>query len=225
MPPQLLKECWIIVPAYNESFYIRRVLEKLQAITDQVIVIDDGSGDDTVVQAEGLAKYVLHHRVNLGKGAALRTACDFAFDELGAQSIVMLDADDQHDVREVPLFWQALSSGAQVVFGVRSEPKNMPWLKRKVNRLSSFVTYLMFGRYIPDIPSGFKALTKTAYQSLRWKANDYSVELEIAAITAKYHLPFSTVSIRTIYHDTDKGMTALDVLKSVRYLVQLKLTI
>lgn len=225
MAKALAQDCWIIVPAYNESKYIRTVLSKLSKISSQVIVIDDGSVDDTVSQAQSLATYVLRHRVNLGKGAALRTACDFAFDELKAHSIVMLDADDQHEASEVPHFWERLHQGNDVVFGVRSEPKHMPWLKRKVNRLSSFVTLLMFGRYIPDIPSGFKAFTKAGYQQLRWKANDYSVELEIAAKTAKYRLPFATVSIRTIYHDTDKGMTALDVLRSIRYLLKLKATL
>ena len=225
MSGKVSDKTWIIIPARNESKYLKKVLTKLHKITDRVIVIDDGSGDDTAKQAALLATYVLRHKINLGKGAALRTACDFAFQELHAVAIVMLDGDDQHEAAEVKLFLQQLDAGQQVVFGVRAEPANMNWIKLKINRLSSFIMYLLFGEYILDIPSGFKAMTRSAYQKLRWQASDYSVEVEIAAKTAKYKLAHVTVPISTIYHDTDKGLTAFDVLKSVRYLMKLRVTL
>lgn len=215
---------WVVVPAYNEEKYLTRVLEKIKKVSSQIVVVDDGSSDATTDLVRDMGICVLRHRVNIGKGAALRTACDFCFEHLNATAVVMLDGDDQHDPAELPVFFKRLKDGDAVVFGVREEP-NMPWLKLKVNRLSSFITYLFFGEYILDIPSGYKAFTKKAYSQLRWQANDYAVELEIAARTAKSKLPFSYIYIKSIYHDINKGMTTFDVLHMVKYLFKLRLTL
>lgn len=218
-------DVWIVIPAYNEAPYLQQVLQKILKHSQNIIVVDDGSRDDTSLIAQKMGVTSLKHRLNLGKGAALRTGCDYAFNVAEAQAIIMMDGDDQHDPAEIPLFLAALNKNYQVVFGVRAEDKNMPWLRLKINRLSSFLTYLLFGEYILDIPSGYKAFNKDAYQSLAWNASDYAVELEIVARTAKAHLKYTTVPIKTIYHDFDKGMTALDVLAVVRYLLKLKVTL
>lgn len=216
---------WIVVPAYNEERYLAQVLQKLSPYEGRVVVIDDGSQDQTATIARSFPVYTLRHRLNLGKGAALRTACEFVFNHQQAASVILIDGDDQHDPAELPLFEQALAAGNQVVFGIRSEPQDMPWLRLKMNRLGSFLTYLLFGTYILDIPSGYKAFTCQAYQKIAWNSTDYAVELEIAARTAHAKMPFHYVNIKTIYHDTTKGMTMLDVLSVVKHLVTLKATL
>lgn len=225
MSSAIESKTWIVIPAYNEEKYLKTVLQKVLKYTPNVIVIDDGSADGTTTVAQSFPVYSLKHKVNLGKGAALKTAVSFAFDQLFAEAIVMLDADDQHDPSELPLFFKSLANGNQIVFGIRQEPKNMPWLRLKINRLGSFLTFLLFGKYILDIPSGYKAMTKAGYQKVSWEANDYAVELEIAAKTAKAKLPYDYVTIKTIYHDTDKGMTVLDVFSVLRHLIKLKATL
>lgn len=214
---------WVVIPAYNEETYLARVLQKVLKLTPRVIVVDDGSKDSTTKVAQNWAAYTLTHRVNLGKGAALKTGCEFAFNHLGAKEIIVMDGDDQHDPAELPLFAAEFKKGEEVVFGIRQVDKDMPWLRAFSNRVASYLIVLFFGAYIPDIPSGYKAFTRTAYQHLQWDSVDYGVELEIAARTAKYKLPFSTVCIRTIYHDMNKGMTMLDVLRIIRYLLNWKL--
>ncbi len=223
--PQLVLPAtlWVVIPAYNEATYIAQVLKKVISVTPRVIVVDDGSKDQTSAQAEQWAAYTLTHKVNLGKGAALKTGCDFAFKNLKAESVIVMDGDDQHDPAELPLFAQEFKKGNDVVFGIRQVDKDMPWLRAFFNRVASYLVAIFFGKYIPDIPSGFKAFTRKAYRYLAWDSVDYAVELEIAARTAKYRLPFSTVCIRTIYHDMNKGMTMLDVLRIIRYLINWKL--
>lgn len=216
---------WVVVPAYNEEKYLAHFLEKLRKVTSQIIVVDDGSQDRTSAIAEKLSCYTLRHRVNLGKGAALRTGCDFAFQVLQAQAVVIMDGDDQHHVKDLSLFQNQLQKGAEIVLGVREEPKDMPWLKQRLSHLSSFVTYLLFGQYVPDIPSGYKAFTATAYSHLRWEANNYAVELEITARMIKARLKFATVCIQTIYHDMNKGFTVLDTFDMVLYILKLRLTL
>jgi glycosyltransferase involved in cell wall biosynthesis len=220
-----MKRIWVVIPAYNEEAYIGKVIKKALRYTSNVIAVDDGSSDKTSSVAQKLATHTLRHGTNLGKGAALKTGCDFAFDHLKAEAVVIMDADDQHDPAELPLFAAELKKGESVVFGTRQVSSEMPWLRSLSNRSASILVKLFFGVYIPDIPSGYKAFNHRAYRKLRWAATDYAVELEIAARTARYHLPFSTVCIRTIYHDMNKGMTMLDVLRMLHQLLHWKFSL
>lgn len=79
---------------------------------------------------------------------------------------------------------------------------------------------VLFGGYVEDIPSGYKAIKKSAYTHVRWKSVGYEVETEIAARVLKNHVRFSTVPIEVVYHDNDKGMTILDAFHIATCLVQ-----
>jgi glycosyltransferase involved in cell wall biosynthesis len=216
---------FIIIPAYNEQKYLEKVLDKTTAYSKNIIVIDDGSTDDTQKIAKKHTKHALRHDLNLGKGAAMKTGSEYAFKHLGADAVVFIDSDDQHDPKHLPEFMEKLEEGNDLVFGVRTFSKNMPKVKIYANKFASVLIQLLFGAYIPDIPSGYKAITKKAYKQIKWNASDYGVELEIAARTAKQKLPFATITIDTIYHDHDRGMTALDALKITAKLVEWRLSI
>lgn len=220
LPPKT----WVIIPAYNEQKYIELVLEKVLKFTPHIVVIDDGSRDKTAAKAKKLVPNTVRHPKNLGKGAALKTGCELAFNELGAEAVVFLDADDQHNPVELELFGQALNEGHHIIFGERKIGSEMPLIKIMGNRFASFLMYVLYGTYIPDIPSGFKAITKKGYSQIAWLASDYGVELEIAVRVAKKKLPFKTVQITTIYHDYDRGMTLWDVLKMSTKLLTWKFT-
>ncbi|EKD80073.1 MAG: dolichol-phosphate mannose synthase [uncultured bacterium] len=201
---------YIIVPAYNEEKYIGRFLDKLLVTTKKVIVVDDGSRDQTkkIVQAHGVI--CLSHLVNLGKGAALKTGCDYAFKKSGADAVIIMDGDNQHEVRDIALFERELNRGAGVVLGVRRLDTKMPPMRILGNKIMSVIIMLFFGRYLTDIPSGFKAMTKSAYNSLRWQSTGYEVETEIAVKIAKNKLIYVEVPISTVYHDKDYGFNLLD---------------
>lgn len=211
MITQMKNTAWVIVPAYNESEYLDKVLPKLSSQWKQFILVDDGSSDDTSKIAHRYTPHVLIHQINLGKGAALKTGCEYAFNELQATDVVFFDADDQHDAKYIADMVTLLDT-VPVVFGVRAFNNQMPLLRIMLNRVASIITLIFFGQYIPDIPSGFKALSKSAYQKIKWTSSDYSVEMEIAARVAQYKIPFEVVNIPTIYHDLDRGMTLLDIL-------------
>lgn len=200
----------IVVPAYNESRYIGRFLDQLLPITSKVIVVDDGSSDKTreVVTSRGVQ--CLTHMVNLGKGAALKTGCDYAFKKMGAEAVIIMDGDDQHAVSDLKLFKRELDRGAQVVLGVRQMDAKMPLMRILGNKGMSILINLLFGHYIADIPSGFKAFTKSAYKQISWHSSSYEVETEIAVRLAKSKLPYVEVPISTVYHDKDYGFNLLD---------------
>lgn len=203
----------IVVPAYNESRYIGRFLDQLLPITTKVIVVDDGSSDKTreVVISRGVQ--CLTHMVNLGKGAALKTGCDYAFKNMGAEAVVIMDGDDQHAVSDLKLFKRELERGAQVVLGVRQMDAKMPLMRILGSKFASIFINLLFGHYIADIPSGFKGFTKSAYKQITWHSSSYEVETEIAVRIAKSKLPYVEVPISTVYHGKDYGFNLLDALR------------
>jgi glycosyltransferase involved in cell wall biosynthesis len=218
------KNIWIIIPGLNEEKYIATVLKKVGKQTNNIIIVDDGSSDSMPKIAKKYTDHVLSHSVNLGKGAALKTGCEYAFKKLKAEAVIFMDSDDQHDPEELPSFIKALTV-SDVVFGVRSFDENMPLIRIMMNRLASLVIYFLFGRYIPDIPSGYKAFTKKAYKKLSWNSTDYAVEMEIAARTAKYKLAYTKITIKTIYHDFDRGMTILDTVRMITKILSWRISL
>lgn len=214
---------WVVIPAYNEEKYIERVLTKLTKTWTNIIVVDDGSSDATYEVACRCVKHTLKHVLNLGKGAALKTGSQYAFEKLGAESVIYFDADDQHDASLLPVFAEALKEH-EAVLGVRAFDNRMPFIRILLNRVGSLLVLFLFGAYIPDIPCGFKALSKKAFTKISWISQDYAVEMEIAAKIAKYKLDFTTIPIPTIYHDLDRGMNLLDTLGIVRQLVEWRIS-
>jgi glycosyltransferase involved in cell wall biosynthesis len=202
----------VIIPAYNESKYLGRFLDKLlsEVSKDRVILVDDGSSDKTSEIGRSKGVVTLTHMTNLGKGAALRTGCRYAFKQLGAESVIIMDGDDQHEVGDLKLFEKELKNGAQMVLGVRRFDAKMPLMRVLGNKLMSIIINVLFGRYIADIPSGFKAFTKPTYNKLKWSSAGYEVETEIAVRLAKQRLPFVEVPISTVYHGKEYGFNLLD---------------
>ena len=211
---------FVLIPGYNEEKYLHKVLSRVKTITQNIVYVDDGSKDTSVPIAKKEIKYVLAHSTNLGKGAALKTGCEFIFKQLKADAVVFLDADNQHDPNELPKFFQELENGSDVIFGVRKFSATMPLTRFLGNKFASIMLNLLFHRYIPDIPSGYKALSKKAYSKLQWDSAGYEVEMEIAARASKFKLPFSVIEIETIYHDTDKGMNLIDAVQIARRLLE-----
>ena len=210
---------WVVIPGYNEAKYVTQVLKKVSNYTNNVIFVDDGSSDNTVTLAKAHTQHVLSHITNLGKGAALKTGCEYAFNSLDAEAVVFMDSDDQHDPQELWLFVEKLREGYEMVFGVRPLNTAMPVIRRLANASISLVIWALFGKYIADIPSGYKALSKKAYSVLQWQASDYAVEMEIAARVAKEKVHYTEIMVTTIYHDLDRGMTFLDAFKIIWQLV------
>lgn len=219
----IFSKTWIVIPGYNEEKYIASVLKKVTKKTKNVIYVDDGSSDSSAEIARKFPIHVLRHEVNLGKGGALQTGCDYAFYQLGAKAVIMMDGDDQHDAEEIPLFKKKLEEGSKLILGARSLFSSMPFVRKIGNAFTSAILLALFFRYVPDILSGYKAFTRETYEKIKWDANDYSVELEIAANIAKKKLDFSLVSIETIYHDMDRGMSIIDGIKVMLRIIALRM--
>ena len=215
------KKLFIVIAAYNEAKRIHKILKELKKEYSNIIVIDDGSRDNTSEVSEKQGVTVLKHVVNMGKGAAMKTGCDYAIKNK-AEIIILMDADGQHLPRDVPRFIKALE-GNDIVFGYRKFEKDMPFILKCGNKFINFVTYLLFELKIKDTQSGFRAITAQAYKKIRWKSTSYSVESEMVANVGKKRLRYVEIPIQTIYSSRYKGTTVFDGIKIVLNMVIWKL--
>jgi len=192
-------------------------------VDKEIIIIDDKSTDGTTELLKNLKKNlkndlnkkhkIIFHSKNLGKGAALRTGCDYAI-QSGADNLIVLDGDGQHDPQEIPRFLEALSQG-EIVFGYRRKPESMPFVLKLGNWCINNIFYLLFRINIKDSQCGYRAFTAEAYKKVRWEASDYYMETEMLIKAGKHKLSHSQVPIETIYADNYKGTTVLDGVKIV----------
>jgi len=210
----------IVIPAYNEEKRIGPVLSEIEKMGLEVFVVDDGSKDDTSKVAERYTGSVLRHKINLGKGAALKTGCEAAFG-LGADAVVVMDSDGQHKASGLPRFIKALKE-CEVVFGAR-DLGGTPTVRLLGNKLITFLVKVLFGIKVGDILCGFKAFTKRAYKKINWTSLGYSVETEIVAMTGKYGLKHCEVPVTTVYYDKFKGLTVTAGLEILFDILQFKL--
>jgi UDP-N-acetylglucosamine---dolichyl-phosphate N-acetylglucosaminyltransferase len=213
---------YIIIPAYNESKHLSGVITRTKKFSDNLVVVDDGSKDNTADVAKKEGVVVLKHIVNLGKGAAIKTGADYALQN-GADVIIFMDSDGQHDPEEIPEFLKNIK-GNDIVFGSRKRTKVMPFVFKFGNWFISFVSSLFFGVKLHDTQSGYRAMTADAYRKLRWTARDYSVESEMISLVGKNKLKYKEIFIKTIYSDKYKGTTIWDGMKIVFNMVWWRLT-
>ena len=210
-----------LIPAYNEEATIAEVLVKTKPFVDGIIVVNDGSTDRTAHIAQGQGAIVVSHVINRGLGAAIGTGFAAA-KKLGADVVVTLDADGQHDANEIAKFVEAIEAGADVVIGSRMLTKSgMPLHRRVANIIGNFVTLILFGAWVTDSQSGFRAFTTYALGKIEVKTNRMEVSSELIAEARRHKLTLVEVPIKAIYTDysLSKGQSFFVGLKTVLKLV------
>lgn len=202
----------IVIPAFNESRRIGNVLDDIKSINPNlpIIVVDDGSNDSTYKTAQKYRVSVLRHKINLGKGAALKTGSEAAILN-GADAIIMMDSDGQHKASDLPKFIDALEKEeCDIVFGSRNLKFGVPLIRFIGNKLASVLINILFGIYISDLICGYRAYTKEAFRRLNWESMGYGLETEMVIKTGINKLKYCEVDVETVYYDKFKGVTILD---------------
>lgn len=204
------------MPEYNEADRILPVLKELQKQNCKIIVVDDGSTDKSnrLIKEANLKNVILlTHKINLGKGAALKTGSEYAFSH-GADAVILMDSDGQHSIDNLPKFVETLETQKfDVVFGSRNLGLGMPFIRYAGNKVASVIVNLMFGIYVSDLVSGYRALTKNAYEKAKWSSSrppGYGVETEMIIRIKKANLKYCEIPVATIYYDNYKGVSILD---------------
>jgi glycosyltransferase involved in cell wall biosynthesis len=187
------------IPAYNEARYVGSIVLQAKQYADQVIVVDDGSSDNTARVAELAGATVIRHDENKGKGAAIQSMLAEAR-RRNPDVLVLLDADSQHDPNEIPILIKPISEGFDLVIGSREAQKDKtPRYRRIGKKVILRSTRLASKTNISDSESGFRALSPKAIDELDLKEKGFAIESEMIVRAADKKLKITEVPISNIY--------------------------
>lgn len=190
----------VVLPALNESAHIAALVKPLVQSGKVVIVVDDGSVDNTAAVAEAAGAIVIRHLVNCGPGAATQTGLSYACG-IGAEYVVTCDADGQHDVNDIDKLVSYIKEQKNdVIFGSRFLRSNqVPPLRRLANTIGNVVTFLLSGIYLSDSQSGLKVFSRKALEHIYITANGFEFCTEIVREVAESGLSYAEYPI-TVYY-------------------------
>lgn len=197
----MTKTC-AVIPAYNEAKRIAPVVTGCAAHVDAVVVVDDGSSDETAETAAAAGATLIKHAKNSGKGKALETGIAWAVRN-SFDAVVTLDADGQHDPAEIPrLLRQYRRTNADIVLGTRmADRRGMPLVRALTNLVTSVVISRLAGRRITDSQSGYRLLKCATAASLTVSGARFDAESEMLVKAARHGLVIAEAPVSTIYGD------------------------
>ena len=221
----------VVIPAYNEGLVIGSVVLNTRQYAAHVIVVDDGSKDNTSEIARLAGAEVITLEKNGGKAAAMMVAFARA-KEIGAVATVMLDGDGQHDPAEIPSVAAPVLDGrADLVVGSRflkcDRSEEIPTYRMFGQKVLNVATNVSFGMRCSDSQSGYRALSRKALDNLDFPTNGYAIESEMLAQFAKRDLVMVEVPINVAYdvphnHKMNPMKHGLSVLSSIIQLVSIR---
>jgi len=190
----------ILIPAHNAGEAVADVVKKCAEKAFPVIVVDDGSTDNTFDSARAAGAVVFNHEKNLGKGAALRTGFNYII-KSDFDAVITMDADGQHDPEFLNDFVKkAESSGLAFIVGSRmGSTANMPKIRVFTNRLMSWLLSKKIGQYVPDTQSGYRFISKDLLAKMQLKTNRYEIESEMLIQAARNGAAIVSIPISSIY--------------------------
>ena len=197
----------VVIPAFNEQAAIGDVVAKSLQYADDVLVIDDGSSDDTSEIAKNAGADVLKHPTNFGKGVSLKDA----FKEVsGYDVVVTIDGDGQHNPDEIPILIEPILEGkADFVNGSRylnGFEENTPAYRRVGQKVLDIATNVTAGTSVTDSQSGFRAFKGDTISCYKFRDPGFGIESEMIADAAENSLKILEVPI-TVRYDVENSST------------------
>lgn len=202
----------IVIPAYNESLMIRKVIKSIVTKFEgkysyKIIVVDDGSQDDTAYIAERAGAFVIRHILNTGVGGATATGLSYA-NQNGFDIAVTMDADGQHAPKDVIQGIKILENekNTDLLIGSRLiDGDGMSRVKIIGNKGLSTITYLIFGINSTDSQSGLRVFSHRALEKLKWKTSGYEFCSEMLWRAKQVGLIINEYPIKAVYTDYSKS--------------------
>ena len=220
----------IVVPVFNESAVIHKVLKaipkKINGISKiDIIVVNDGSTDESQFEVKRAGFVTVDHVINRGLGAAIKTGMEYAR-EKKADIMVTFDGDGQHDPADIQkIILPIIQKKAELVIGSRfKKSKNVPLDRFFLNWVANFITFLFYGVVTTDSQSGLRAFSKKALNVVDFKGERMDFSSEILLEAKRNNLKIAEVPIRVIYseYSRKKGQTNLNAIPTfARFLVRL----
>lgn len=223
----------IVIPAYNEAGAIGQVVKDMNValaqshLTGDVIVVDDGSKDNTAISAEKAGAKVIRHILNMGAGAATATGLSYA-ERMKYDIAATMDADGQHLPGDVIAgIHNIASSNTDLLIGSRLiDADGMSRVKVIGNKGLSFITYLLFGINSTDSQSGLRIFSRRSLEELRWKTSGYEFCSEMLWRARQLRLEISEYPIQAIYteYSKSKGQNNWNAINIIKSLLKRRLT-
>ena len=219
---------FIVIAAFNEAAAIPRVVERVRAKFPDIVVVDDGSTDETSAALAGSGVFLLRHMVNRGQGAALQTGIQFAVRQ-GAEVVVTFDADGQHDMEDIPaLVAPVLSGECDVALGSRflHAGTKVPLIRRLVLKCGILFTRAVSRVRISDTHNGFRAFSRKAASELRITLDRMAHASEIIDQIRENRWRYREVPVRILYTEyaMTKGQSSWNALRIASQFLFRKIT-
>ena len=200
---------WIAIPVYNHADTVKDVVEKTLLYCTNVVVVDDGSTDAKIAELlYDINVEVITHKINMGKGAALRTAAEYIIKKAG-RYIITLDADGQHAPEDIENFLPHLSGNCKsIIIGTRNfNSGNIPEKSKFGRKFSNFWIYLETGCDIEDSQSGFRGYPVRLFTDIKCVTEHYAFETEILVRGIWEGINVINVNISVYYPEHNKRIT------------------
>lgn len=191
-----------VIPALNEATRIAAVIRGASQYVSEVIVVADGSTDDTAAVALAAGARVIRHAENCGAGAATMTGLEAAR-RLGYDVAITLDADGQHATADIPRLVETLQKeSADLVIANRFGRKNtIPFIRRIANTIGNLVTFFATGIYLPDTQCGFKAFSPKALSEIELKMSGFEFCTEVIREASKNRWKIVSIPSKVVYSE------------------------
>jgi len=212
----------VIIPTYNESQAIADLIKQVKRSGLEVIIIDDGSVDDTVKIATACGAEVLTNSRNMGKGASLIKGYNFAL-ECGFDAVISMDGDGQHSPDDLSAFMRkAQSSQSVLIIGNRmGMTRGMPALRVATNYMMSKFISLMVKQCIPDTQCGFRLVKKELLEKIDLSTSKYETESEVLIKAAHLGFKIESIPVKTIYSGAKSRINPfVDTLRFLRFMIR-----
>jgi glycosyltransferase involved in cell wall biosynthesis len=217
-----MKIC-VIIPTYNEAEGIAKLVKEIRLQNLDVLVVDDGSSDNTFQVAKDSGAIVLRNQDNQGKGASLIKGFKYTLTH-DYDAVITMDGDGQHLPQDLPHFIRlAEYSNSQILIGNRMQiTKSMPWLRILTNKFMSWLISLFTKQDIPDSQCGFRLLKKEVLQKVNLITNKYETESEILIKVARLGFKIESVPIKTVYlNERSHIHPFFDTLRFIRFIIRI----
>ena len=213
------QDVWIVIPGFNEARVIADTLGSLRAWLPNVVVVDDGSSDNTAEKASWAGAHVVRHAINLGQGAALGTGIRYALLQQ-ADCVVTFDADGQHQPGDIDVLLDAAcETGADVVLGSRflGQASDMPLSRRWLLKLATAYTRYTTGLDLSDAHNGLRLFTRKAAEQVHIRQNRMAHASEMLGWLASSGLRIVEAPVNIVYtnYSLEKGQgffSSVDIL-------------
>ena len=212
----------IIIPVHNENKEIGRIVSASREKNFDVVVIDDGSMDNSGFIAQEQGAVVIRNTVKTGKGLSLRRGFEYALGK-DYDGVITLDGDGQHDVGDLDHFIEKIKSepGSIVTGNRMKDSRRMPFIRFLTNRVMSSLISAICHQYIPDTQCGYRYIGRAVLEDLDLTSGDFEIETEVLIKASKKGYKIFSVPIKTIYRNEKSKINSFkDTIRFFAYLLK-----